>query len=173
MACLSMQFSLTMISKCSPTTPREHAPLVWALPRSLANTWGLICYFLFLRVLRCFSSPGWLSFEWYSFRVPGCPIRKSSVISLVCSLPKLIAAYHVLHRLLVPRHPPCALIRFKYRVYIIVVLSVDDWTTPCCFLKRITEVIPLIFFVYFRTTTLITKKIAFPICQRTFSMCEY
>ena len=44
-ACLSMQFGLTMISKCSPTTPREHAPLVWALPRSLATTWGIICYF--------------------------------------------------------------------------------------------------------------------------------
>ena len=27
----------------------------------------------------------------------------------VCDLPRLIAAYHVLHRLLVPRHPPCAL----------------------------------------------------------------
>ena len=29
----------------------------------------------------------------------------------ICSSPKLFAAYHVLHRLLVPRHPPCALIR--------------------------------------------------------------
>ena len=28
----------------------------------------------------------------------------------ICSLPQLIAAYHVFHRLLVPRHPPCALI---------------------------------------------------------------
>src|SRR5262249_46739080 len=27
----------------------------------------------------------------------------------VCVSPRLIAAYHVLHRLLVPRHPPCAL----------------------------------------------------------------
>ena len=27
----------------------------------------------------------------------------------VCDSPRLIAAYHVLHRLLVPRHPPCAL----------------------------------------------------------------
>ena len=30
---------------------------VWALPRSLATTYGIIIYFLFLRVLRCFSSP--------------------------------------------------------------------------------------------------------------------
>ena len=28
---------------------------------------------------------------------------------IVCVSPRLIAAYHVLHRLLVPRHPPCAL----------------------------------------------------------------
>ena len=29
---------------------------------------------------------------------------------LICSSPKLFAAYHVLHRLLMPRHSPCALI---------------------------------------------------------------
>ena len=28
----------------------------------------------------------------------------------ICSSPQLFAAYHVFHRLLVPRHPPCALI---------------------------------------------------------------
>ena len=27
----------------------------------------------------------------------------------ICSFPQLFAAYHVFHRLLVPRHPPCAL----------------------------------------------------------------
>ena len=27
----------------------------------------------------------------------------------ICSSPQLFAAYHVFHRLLVPRHPPCAL----------------------------------------------------------------
>ena len=31
---------------------------VWALPRSLATTRGIIVYFLFLEVLRCFSSLG-------------------------------------------------------------------------------------------------------------------
>ena len=29
----------------------------------------------------------------------------------ICSSPQLFAAYHVLLRLLVPRHPPCALLR--------------------------------------------------------------
>ena len=28
---------------------------------------------------------------------------------VICTYPKLIAAYHVLHRLREPRHPPCAL----------------------------------------------------------------
>ena len=35
-----------------------HAPTVWAPPLSLAATRRITCCFLFLRVLRCFSSPG-------------------------------------------------------------------------------------------------------------------
>ena len=39
----------------------------------------------------------------------GFPIRKSPDQRLISSSPRLIAAVHVLHRLQVPRHPPCAL----------------------------------------------------------------
>jgi hypothetical protein len=39
----------------------------------------------------------------------GFPIRKSPDQSLVADSPGLIAGSYVLHRLLVPRHPPCAL----------------------------------------------------------------
>src|SRR5918997_4808680 len=39
----------------------------------------------------------------------GFPIRKSADHRLFSASPRLIAAVHVLHRLLVPRHPPCAL----------------------------------------------------------------
>ena len=39
----------------------------------------------------------------------GSPIRTSSDQRSVGSSPRLNAASHVLHRLLVPRHPPCAL----------------------------------------------------------------
>ena len=80
-------------------------------------------YFLFLRLLRCFSSAGWLSFEWHIFNMPGCPIRRSSDITLVCSSPKLIAAYHVLLRLSDPRHPPCALNCFKKFTNCVILLS--------------------------------------------------
>src|ERR1041384_2464292 len=41
--------------------------------------------------------------------VLGFPIRTPSDHSSVDSSPRPIAASHVLHRLLMPRHPPCAL----------------------------------------------------------------
>ena len=45
--------------------------------------------------------------EVFSSRFPHSDISGSQDI---CSSPKLFAAYHVFHRLLVPRHPPYALI---------------------------------------------------------------
>ena len=39
----------------------------------------------------------------------GFPIRESTDHRLFSAYPWLIAAVHALHRLLVPRHPPCAL----------------------------------------------------------------
>ena len=38
---------------------RASTPTVWAIPLSLAATRGVTCCFPFLRLLRCFSSPGW------------------------------------------------------------------------------------------------------------------
>ena len=39
----------------------------------------------------------------------GFPIQTSAALTDICSSPQLFAAYHVFLRLLVPRHPPCAL----------------------------------------------------------------
>ena len=39
----------------------------------------------------------------------GSPHSEISGSKDMCSYPELIAAYHVFHRLSVPRHPPCAL----------------------------------------------------------------
>ena len=39
------------------------------------------------------------------------PHSEISGSMLICGSPKLIAAYHVFHRLPVPRHSPCALVR--------------------------------------------------------------
>ena len=73
---------------------------------------GNRCFFLFLRVLRCFSSPGsppyvyglgvWIS----EVRSDGFPHSEISGSTDICSSPKLFAACHVLHRPSVPRHPP-------------------------------------------------------------------
>jgi hypothetical protein len=72
-------------------------------------------FFPFLRLLRCFSSPACRPCPMYSGRgtraLPrvGFPIRTSRDQRMVSSFPGLFAAAHVLHRLLAPRHPPCAL----------------------------------------------------------------
>src|SRR3954452_12522418 len=66
--------------------------------------------------MRCFSSPAYLPGPMYSalgdaaLPAPGFPIRRSTGQRLFSASPWLIAAVHVLLRLLVPRHPPCALI---------------------------------------------------------------
>ena len=51
---------------------------------------------------------------------PGCPIRKSPDITLAYSSPRLIAVNHVLLRLPVPRHSPCALCSLTILLYAIL-----------------------------------------------------
>ena len=41
----------------------------------------------------------------------------------ICRYPRLFAAYHVLHRLLVPRHPPCALSSLTGHPSVLVALT--------------------------------------------------
>ena len=73
------------------------------------------CFFLFLRLLRCFSSPGSLDYTMDScnrdtITRTGFPHSDIHGSMLAYSSPWLFAVNHVLHRLLVPRHSPCALI---------------------------------------------------------------
>ena len=58
----------------------------------------------------------------------GFPIRKSAAVTLICSLPQLIAACHVLLRLLMPRHSPYALLslnscRISFQIFLLVLLE--------------------------------------------------
>ena len=77
---------------------------------------GNRCFFLFLRVLRCFSSPGYLlctyGFSTGYLRITVSEFPHSDICGStdVCSSPQLFAACHVLLRLLVPRHSPYALL---------------------------------------------------------------
>ena len=47
----------------------------------------------------------------------GLPHSEISGSKPVCSSPELVAAYHVLHRLQKPRHPPSALVTFSLFVF--------------------------------------------------------
>ena len=50
----------------------------------------------------------------------------------ICHSPQLFAAYHVFHRLLVPRHPPCALIRFTSIDIALSIGCTSFLMSPCC-----------------------------------------
>ena len=95
--------------------PRTEALEVWAVPLSLAATDGIANCFLFLRVLRWFTSPGLLlpayAFSRGSLNLPseGLPHSEIPGSKPVCGSPRLIAACHVLHRFSAPRHPPSTL----------------------------------------------------------------
>ena len=94
--------------------PEEPGPSVWPLSRSLAATkeiefsFSSYCY-LDVSVHSVPFHTLWIHawiLEVCSSRFPHSEISGSMA---VCASPKLIAAYHVFHRLLVPRHSPCAL----------------------------------------------------------------
>ena len=79
-----------------------------------------LVWFLFLRLLRCFSSAGSPAYTMYScmrhmvLSIRGFPIRTPTDLAPICGSPWLIAACRVLLRLLVPRHSPCALLRLNF-----------------------------------------------------------
>ena len=51
------------------------------------------------------------------------PHSEISGSKFICNSPKLIAACHVLHRLLMPRHSPYALIRLNFLFLVLVLLN--------------------------------------------------
>ena len=86
-------------------------------------------FFLFLWVLRCFSSPRSLHIHYFTYVwITGIllpaefPHSDIHGLSDICSYPWLFAAYHVLHRLLVPRHSPYALSSLTFLLHISFVL---------------------------------------------------
>ncbi len=87
---------------------------VWALPRSLATTRGIISLFSLPRGTKMFQFPRLASrfCGMDGLQPPGLSHSEICGSMAICAYPQLIAAYHVLHRLNEPRHPPCALSYF-------------------------------------------------------------
>ena len=88
--------------------------MVWALPISLAATFGIDVSFsssgyLDVSVRRVPRMQLWIYCMLTEVCSAGFPHSDISGSMDICSSPKLFAAYHVFLRLLVPRHPPCAL----------------------------------------------------------------
>ncbi len=83
--------------------------MVWADPRSLAATDGVSIDFLSSGYLDVSVPRVGSSREVTRLCAPGFPIRTSSDHRVLARSPRLFAGSYVLHRLLLPRHPPCAL----------------------------------------------------------------
>ena len=111
---LSQNHSTRITESIMRSEPQSARTLVWPLSISLAATLEIEFSF--------FSSPYldvsvqavplhtlWIGVWMTEVFSAGFPHSDISGSMNICSSPKLFAAYHVFHRLLVPRHPPCAL----------------------------------------------------------------
>ena len=112
---LSQSHSARIVESIMRSEPRNARIPVWALSRSLAATYEIDVSFsssgyLDVSVHRVPSVYLWIQYTVTEVCSAGFPHSEICGSMDMCSSPQLIAAYHVFHRLLVPRHPPCALI---------------------------------------------------------------
>ena len=118
---LSQNHSTRIAESIMRSEPQSARTLVWPLSISLAATLEIEFSF--------FSSPYldvsvqavplhtlWIGVWMTEVFSAGFPHSDISGSMDICSSPKLFAAYHVFHRLLVPRHPPCALYSLTKRL---------------------------------------------------------
>ena len=111
---LSQNHSAKLVKSLMRSEPRSARTPVWALSRSLAATYEIDVSFsssgyLDVSVHRVPSVNLWIQLTVTEVSSAGFPHSDICGSRDICSSPKLFAAYHVFHRLLVPRHPPCAL----------------------------------------------------------------
>ena len=106
--------STRLVHRCDRPQPRRINPSVWPLPLSLATTRGISFDFssspyldVSVREVPYVKLCIHLTFNVF----PHSEIHGSK---LICSSPWLIAACHVLLRLLMPRHSPYALFRLNF-----------------------------------------------------------
>ena len=110
----SQDRSARLIEWILQSEPRSARTPVWAPPFSLAATYGIAFSFcssgsLDVSVHRVPSVWLWIHHTVTEVCSAGFPHSDICGSMDICSSPQLFAAYHVFLRLLVPRHPPCAL----------------------------------------------------------------
>ena len=107
--------------------PGRARTAVWALPVSLAATPGITVVFfssgyLDVSVRRVPLHTLWIGVWIRRVFLRGFPHSEIRGSLGICPSPQLFAAYHVFHRLSVPRHPPCAL-------YSLTICGPSFWTS--------------------------------------------
>ena len=117
---LSSAVPLTLENDFPQSEPRGARTPVWAPPVSLAATPGITFVFsssgyLDVSVHRVPPAALWIHAAVTEVFSAGFPHSDTRGSMDVCSSPRLFAAYRVFLRLLVPRHPPCALVCFTWR----------------------------------------------------------
>ena len=123
-------FYYDSVSKCGPY-PKNISTLGLAFSAFARHYSRNLGWLLFLRLLRCFSSAGSLRIPMDSVygliccHMRGFPIRISADISAICASPRLFAACHVLLRLPMPRHSPCALSSLNFFEWSLNVLYIN------------------------------------------------
>ena len=116
---LPMSFDYVAASHSAVHTPQILLPVVSPLPLSLATTRRISVDFfssgyLDVSVPRVPHATLWIHVTLHGYSPWGFPHSEIHGSKLICSSPWLIAACRVLHRLLMPRHSPCALFRLNF-----------------------------------------------------------
>ena len=145
---LSQNLSARITESIMRSEPRCARTTVWPLSISLAAT---------LEIDVSFSSSGYLDVSvhrvpfhtlwigvWMTWVLPaGFPHSDICGSKIICISPQLFAAYHVFLRLLVPRHPPCALFLLDYSILVIIALITfvtNFWSVTYYSLKNFTVI---------------------------------
>ena len=118
---LSQNLSARITESIMRSEPRRARTTVWPLSISLAATLDIDVSFsssgyLDVSVHRVPSVNLWIQLTVTEVSSAGFPHSDICGSRDICSSPQLFAAYHVFRRLLVPRHPPCALISLTFLV---------------------------------------------------------
>ena len=104
-----------LTSATTQSEPRDARITVWALSISLAATLEIDKFsfssspYLDVSVQAVPLHTLWIGVWMIRVLRTGFPHSDICGSRIICISPQLFAAYHVFHRLLVPRHPPCAL----------------------------------------------------------------
>ena len=133
---LSQNLSARFIESRMWSEPRNARISVCPLSRSLAATYEIDFSFssspyLDVSVQAVPLHTLWIHVWMHTVFVCGFPHSDIHGSKVICTSPWLFAAYHVFLRLLVPRHPPCALfclIASQFLVIVSVIRSVGSST---------------------------------------------